>query len=130
MKGILGTNIGMTQIWKGDRAVPVTVVLAGPCHVVQRKTAATDGYEAVQVGFMPKVEKRINRPQMGHLKKAGVKVEAQYWTTGAFDGVLIFSAEVETDALRCLAALAVAGNVRTETLKAFNAKEFDAIAGK
>ena len=72
MKGILGTKIGMTQIWKGDRAVPVTVVLAGPCPVVQRKTAATDGYEAVQVGFSPKSEKRITRPQLGHLKKAGV----------------------------------------------------------
>ena len=72
MKGILGTKIGMTQIWKGDRAIPVTVVLAGPCPVVQRKTAATDGYEAVQVGFMPKSERRINRPLMGHLKKAGV----------------------------------------------------------
>ena len=71
-KGILGTKIGMTQIWKGDRAIPVTVVLAGPCPVVQRKTAATDGYEAVQVGFSPKAEKRITRPQLGHLKKAGV----------------------------------------------------------
>ncbi len=72
-KGILGTKIGMTQIWKGDKAIPVTVVLAGPCAVVQRKTAATDGYEAVQVGFMPKPEKRINKPQMGHLKKGGVE---------------------------------------------------------
>ena len=58
----------------------------------------------------------------------GVNVEMQYWTTGAYDGVLIFSADVESNALRCLAALAAAGNVRTETLKAFNAKEFDAIA--
>ena len=71
-KGILGTKIGMTQIWKGDKAVPVTVVLAGPCPVVQRKTAVTDGYEAVQVGFMPKSEKRITKPQLGHLRKAGV----------------------------------------------------------
>ncbi|WP_019588634.1 50S ribosomal protein L3 [Deinococcus apachensis] len=72
MKGILGTKIGMTQIWKGDRAVPVTVVLAGPCSVVQRKTKLTDGYEAVQLGFAPKSEKRVNRPLMGHFKKAGV----------------------------------------------------------
>ena len=72
IKGILGTKIGMTQIWKGDKAVPVTVVMAGPCPVVQRKTAAIDGYEAVQVGFMPKSEKRITKPQLGHLKKAGV----------------------------------------------------------
>lgn len=72
MKGILGTKVGMTQIWRGDRAVPVTVVLAGPCPVVQRKTAATDGYNAVQVGFDPKPEKRINKPELGHLRKYGV----------------------------------------------------------
>lgn len=71
-KGILGTKIGMTQIWKGDRAVPVTVVLAGPCSVVQRKTKLTDGYEAVQLGFAPKSEKRVNRPELGHFKKAGI----------------------------------------------------------
>ena len=72
MKGILGTKIGMTQIWKGDRAVPVTVVLAGPCPVVQRKTAQTDGYEAVQIGYAPKREKSVNKPAPGHFKKAGV----------------------------------------------------------
>ncbi|OLV15425.1 50S ribosomal protein L3 [Deinococcus marmoris] len=72
MKGLLGTKIGMTQIWKGDRAVPVTVVLAGPCPVVQRKTAQSDGYEAVQIGFAPKAERKVNRPAMGHFKKAGV----------------------------------------------------------
>ena len=60
----------------------------------------------------------------------GVKVEAQYWTTGEYDGALIFSAEKESNVLRCLAALAAAGNVRTQTLKAFTAKEFDAIAGE
>ena len=62
--------------------------------------------------------------------KAGVNVETQYWTAGAYDGVLIFSAEDENNALRCLAALAAAGNVRTESLRAFNAKEFEAIAGR
>ena len=72
MKGILGTKIGMTQIWKGDRAVPVTVVLAGPCPVVQRKTAQTDGYEAVQIGYALKREKNVTRPIAGHFKKAGV----------------------------------------------------------
>jgi len=63
-------------------------------------------------------------------QKAGVQVEAQYWTTGAYDGVLILTAEDKTKALQCLAALGVAGNVRTETLQAFDAKEFEAIAGK
>ncbi|MFC6591786.1 50S ribosomal protein L3 [Deinococcus lacus] len=72
MKGILGTKIGMTQIWKGDRAIPVTVVLAGPCPVVQRKSAPTDGYEAVQLGYAPRSEKGLNKPQLGHLGKLGV----------------------------------------------------------
>ena len=62
--------------------------------------------------------------------KAGVKVEGQYWTLGAYDGLLIMSAEDENDALRLLAALAVAGNVETETMAAFDAQEFAAIVGK
>ena len=70
MKGILGTKVGMTQVWKNDRAIPVTVVLAGPCPVVQRKTAATDGYEAVQLGFGETLKKRLNKPLVGHLEKA------------------------------------------------------------
>ena len=71
MKGILGTKIGMTQIWKDDRAVPVTVILAGPCPVVQRKTNEVDGYEAVQIGFGERKEKGLNKPQLGHLQKTG-----------------------------------------------------------
>ena len=62
--------------------------------------------------------------------KAGVNVETQYWTTGRYDGVLIFNTKDETSALRCLASLAAAGNVSTETLRALDAKEFEAIAGK
>jgi uncharacterized protein with GYD domain len=62
--------------------------------------------------------------------KAGINVEEQYWTAGSCDGVLIFSAQDEAKAMRCLAALAAAGNVRTETLRAFNAKEFGAVAAK
>jgi len=61
--------------------------------------------------------------------KAGITVEAQYWTTGAYDGALIFSAENEGAVLRCMAALAAAGNVRTHTLRAFDANEFEAIGG-
>ncbi len=56
--------------------------------------------------------------------KAGVTVEAQYWTIGSSDGVLIFSAKEEANVLRCLAALSAAGNVRTETLRSFDANEF------
>ncbi len=61
-------------------------------------------------------------------EKAGVTVETQLWTAGAFDGVLIVSGE-EENALRCLAQLATLGNVRTETLQAFDAREFKAITG-
>ena len=72
MKGILGTKVGMTQVWQGDRLIPVTVVLAGPCPVVQRKTPQTDGYSAVQLGWTEKRAKVANKPEVGHAKKAGV----------------------------------------------------------
>ncbi len=62
--------------------------------------------------------------------KVGVRVEAQYWTSGAYDGVIILSAEDENKAIQCLVALAAAGNVRPETLKAFDAGEFKVIATK
>jgi large subunit ribosomal protein L3 len=72
VKGILGTKVGMTQVWKDDRLVPVTVLLAGPCPVVQRKEPATDGYSAVQLGWHELKEKRVGKPALGHFKRAGV----------------------------------------------------------
>jgi len=73
--GILGKKIGMTQIFRPDGQVaPVTLIKAGPCMVVQRKTPATDGYDAVQLGLLEFVKPaRINKPATGHLKKAGVE---------------------------------------------------------
>lgn len=73
--GILGKKIGMTQMFRADgQVVPVTLLKAGPCIVVQRKTPATDGYDAVQLGLNEFVKaKRINRPQTGHLKKGGAE---------------------------------------------------------
>ena len=70
--GILGKKIGMTQIFQPDgRVVPVTVLRAGPCVVVSRKTAGRDGYEAVQLGLVEFMkESRVNRPMAGHFKKA------------------------------------------------------------
>lgn len=62
--------------------------------------------------------------------QSGVRIEAQYWTIGAYDGVLILNADSETKILHCLAELAAAGNVRPETLQAFDAESFSAIAGK
>jgi large subunit ribosomal protein L3 len=72
MKGILGTKIGMTQIWKNDKAIPVTVVLAGPCPVVQRKDTNSDGYNAVQLGFGEVRKKSLNKPKLGHLERGKV----------------------------------------------------------
>jgi large subunit ribosomal protein L3 len=70
--GIIGRKIGMTQIFQEDGSVvPVTVVEAGPCWVTQKKTEETEGYEALQMGFLPKNEKRVKKPLAGHFKKAG-----------------------------------------------------------
>jgi large subunit ribosomal protein L3 len=70
MKGILGRKLGMTQVFTEEgRVVPVTVIEAGPCVVLQKKELQNDGYEAVQIGFADK--KRANKPQQGHAEKAG-----------------------------------------------------------
>ena len=74
MKAILGKKIGMTQMFSPEgKAVPVTVIEAGPCVVVQTKTTDNDGYEAIQVGFDEIKEIRANKPQKGHFAKANVK---------------------------------------------------------
>jgi len=72
-KAIIGKKIGMTQIFdaKGN-VIPVTVVEAGPCNVVMKKTIENDGYEAVQLGFGDVKVQRVNKPMMGHFKKADV----------------------------------------------------------
>lgn len=72
MKGILGKKLGMTQVFTPEgNVVPVTVIEAGPNVVLQKKNVETDGYEAVQLGFSDKKEKRSNKPEIGHAKKAG-----------------------------------------------------------
>ncbi|MBQ3023310.1 MAG: 50S ribosomal protein L3 [Clostridia bacterium] len=75
-KAIIGKKIGMTQIFDADgKVVPVTVIQAGPCSVIQRKTAETDGYEAVQLGFGEVKEKHVNKAIRGHFAKSGVSVK-------------------------------------------------------
>ncbi len=70
--GILGTKLGMTQIFdETGIAIPVTVVQAGPCTVTQVKTKQTDGYAAIQVGYGEVAAKALNKPELGHLEKAG-----------------------------------------------------------
>ena len=73
MNGLIGKKLGMTQVYDGDgRRVAVTVVEAGPCVVVQRKTSKCDGYDAVQVGFEDQKESRLNKPTLARFKQAGV----------------------------------------------------------
>lgn len=72
--GIFGKKLGMTRIFDDDgTVVPVTVIEAGPCFVVQKKTSAKDGYEALQVGFERRPLAKVNKPEAGHLEKHGSK---------------------------------------------------------
>jgi large subunit ribosomal protein L3 len=74
MKGILARKVGMTQLFtERGTVVPVTVLEAGPCRVVQRKTTAVDGYEAVQIGFGERKPRRTPKPMSGHFKRAGLR---------------------------------------------------------
>ena len=72
-KGIIGKKIGMTQIFDEiGNVIPVTVIQAGPCAVVQKKTAENDGYDAIQLGFVDAKEKHLTKAEKGHFEKAGV----------------------------------------------------------
>ena len=73
-RGILARKVGMTQVFtERGTVVPVTVLEAGPCRVVQRKTTAVDGYEALQIGFGERPARRTPKPLIGHLKRAGLR---------------------------------------------------------
>ena len=75
-KAIIGKKIGMTQVFAADgKVIPVTVVEAGPCTVIQKKTVEKDGYEAVQVGFAPLKDKHTTKPLKGHFAKAEVEAK-------------------------------------------------------
>jgi large subunit ribosomal protein L3 len=77
--GLIGKKLGMTRIFDSEGlAVPVTVIEAGPCFVVQKKTEATDGYEALQVGFDRRAMTKCNKPEKGHLEKHGAKSGFKY----------------------------------------------------
>jgi large subunit ribosomal protein L3 len=73
MKGILGRKLGMSQVFDPEtgKMAAITVIEAGPCPVVQVKTVETDGYEAVQLAFEPVAERKVTKPELGHLRKAG-----------------------------------------------------------
>jgi len=75
-KAIIGKKVGMTQIFDAEgKVIPVTVIAAGPCVVVDKKTTERDGYEAVQFGYEDIAERKLNKPAAGHLKKAGVSAK-------------------------------------------------------
>jgi large subunit ribosomal protein L3 len=92
-KGILGRKLGMTQVFDAESGgvTPVTVIVAGPCPVVQVKTRDTDGYDAVQLAFDAVPERKLSRPELGHLKRFGVAahrrlVEFRGGIDGAVEG--------------------------------------------
>lgn len=99
-KAILGTKLGMTQMFREDGTmIPVTVVLAGPCPVVQKKSVVHDGYEAVQVAFKPIREKLCTKPMLGHFKKAGVEAhrytrEFKFDDTAAYEVGQVIKADI------------------------------------
>lgn len=79
LPGILGTKVGMTHVYDGEgRMIPVTVIQAGPVVITQIKTANTDGYAAVQVGYGEDREKNLTWPKFGHLKKAGLSFNPKF----------------------------------------------------
>ena len=100
VKGIIGKKIGMTQIFDDNgKVVPVTVVEAGPCPVVQKKTVEVDGYAAVQLGFAVQKQQRVTKPLKGHFAKADVapqKVlkEFRFADTSAFEVGSVVKADV------------------------------------
>ena len=90
-KAIIGKKIGMTRIFDADgKVIPVTVIEAGPCSVTQIKSEENDGYNAVQFGFADVQEKKLNKPQLGHLKKAGVALRA-VWLGMMMFGFRVYS---------------------------------------
>ena len=100
VKGIIGKKIGMTQIFDANgKVVPVTVVEAGPCPVVQKKTVEVDGYAAVQLGFAVQKQQRVSKPLKGHFTKADVapqKVlkEFRFADTSAYEAGTVVKADV------------------------------------
>ena len=99
-KASLGTKLGMTQMFREDGTmIPVTVVLAVPCPVVQKKSVEHDGYEAVQVAFKPIREKLCTKPMLGHFKKAGVEAhrytrEFKFDDTAAYEVGQVIKADI------------------------------------
>ena len=130
---ILGRKIGMTQVWdENDNVVPVTVVQAGPCTVSQVKTKATDGYDAVQLGFGDITSKHVNKPMAGHFAKAGVEpmrylrevrvAEGEEHNTGDVVTVADFADVTTVDVTGTSKGLHMAGHMGDERVTVKNLK--------
>ena len=100
MPGLLGKKIGMTSVFSADgKNVPCTVIELGPCVVTQIKTAATDGYDALQLGFEQKKEKHTTAPLAGHFKKAGVAPQRHLAEFQGFEGKYKLGDTIKVDSV-------------------------------
>ena len=103
-KAIIGKKVGMSQIFDTDgKVIPVTVIEAGPCVVVQKKTAEKDGYEAVQLGFEDVPERKLTKPERGHLAKAGVSPKKhlkEFQLKKAAEGKIIVVDSIAMDSIK------------------------------
>ena len=127
-KAIMAKKIGMTQIFTEDgRLIPVTVLEAGPCCVVQKKTMENDGYEAIQVGFVDQKEKLANKPKKGHFEKAGVSLK-KYLKEFRFEDAANYEigAEIKADIFAAGDKVDVSGVSKgkgyASTIKRYNAQ--------
>ena len=100
MPGLLGKKIGMTSVFSADgKNTPCTVIEVGPCVVTQVKTVDTDGYEALQLGFVEKKEKHTTKPEAGHFKKAGVAPQRYLAEFKGFEGEYKLGDTLKVDTL-------------------------------
>jgi large subunit ribosomal protein L3 len=98
MPGLIGKKVGMTSVFSAEgKSIPCTVIEAGPCYVTQIKTIETDGYEAVQVGFADKKEKRTTQPLAGHFKKAGIAPKKKLVEFSDFEQELELGSEINVE---------------------------------
>ncbi len=132
VKGLLGTKLGMTQVWDADnKVVPVTVIQAGPCVVTQIRTADNDGYSAVQLGFGAVKAKKVTKPAAGHFDKAGVTprkhlvelrtADASTYTLGQELNADVFSADDVVDVTGVTKGKGTAGVMKRHGFKGLRA---------
>ena len=107
MKGIVGKKLGMTQVFDPETGVvtPVTVIEAAPCPVVQVKTADVDGYDAVQIAYDEAAERKVTKPELGHLKKNNVKGAYRHLLElrGQTEAIVGENAEMEVELIQPIA---------------------------